>query len=170
VRGTNDVRSAELFDILRRAAEVSGRTEFVVIGSQAVHGTVRDPDIDAVIRSPDVDLYPKADYTPIVYEELMLQLGQDSDFHVETGHYIEAVSQTLARFPEGWEDRATTMQVGFAHLAAGETPVVVMFPEIHDLAVAKLAIRREKDLEFVYDIVRLGLVEEATFKERFRKA
>jgi hypothetical protein len=117
VFGTSDVRSAELFDILRRAAEVSSRSEFVVIGSQAVHGTIRDPDIDAVIRSPDVDLYPKADYTPVVYEELMLQLGQDSDFHIETGNYIEAVSQTLARFPEGWEDRATTMRIGSVRVA-----------------------------------------------------
>lgn len=165
-----NVRSAELFDILVRAAKVSGRTEFVVIGSQAIHGTLADPDIDAVLRSPDVDLYPTSGYTPVVYEELMRELGQDSDFHVESGNYIEAVPVALARFPNGWESRATSKTVGHVTVGNDNRPVVVMFPDIHDLAVAKLAILRAKDVEFVEDLIRLGAVDHDILKERFRGA
>jgi hypothetical protein len=138
------MRSAALFTILRKAAEISGRTQFVVIGSQAIHGTVPDPDIEAVAASNDVDLYPVDGYTPMIYEELMLHLGQDSDFHIETDTYIEAVSTTLARFPNGWEARARRMSAGAVSLNGRPVEVSVLFPNIYDLTVSKVAIRRKK--------------------------
>jgi hypothetical protein len=141
-----------------------------VIGSQAIHGSFRDPDLDVVLRSDDLDIYPRDGYTPMVYEELMLHLGQDSDYHVETGQYLEAVETTLARFPAGWEDRATRTHVGKATIRNIKKDVHVVWPEIHDLVVSKLAIRRLKDLEFLKGVIDLGLIDRETLRQRYEAA
>lgn len=78
---------AQLFELIKKAAEVSGRTEFVVIGSQAAYGSSGE-ELGTIVRSPDADIYPSAGYTPFVYETLMLELGQDSDYHLDSGHYL----------------------------------------------------------------------------------
>jgi hypothetical protein len=141
-----------------------------VIGSQAIHGSFRDPDLDVVLRSDDLDIYPRDGYTPMVYEELMLHLGQDSDYHVETGQYLEAVETTLARFPAGWEDRATRTYIGDATIGNAKREVHVVWPEIHDLVVSKLAIRRRKDLEFLQGVIDLGLMDGETLRQRYEAA
>jgi hypothetical protein len=63
------MRKSEVEAMLLKCAEVSGRT-------------IADPDIDAVGRSPDVDLYPKAGYDErnVDYQELMYHFGFDSDY------------------------------------------------------------------------------------------
>jgi hypothetical protein len=162
----------DVITILLKAAQVSGCTEFVVIGSQAIHGTRSDPEMDVVIRSNDLDIYPTEGYGDrnVAYEELMLQLGQDSDFDLETGTYIEAVSPTLARFPIGWENRALSEFAGSIGILDVNHDVKVIFPEIHDLTVSKLAIRRGKDLEFLEGVVKLGLVDRKTLRSRFQQA
>ena len=103
------------------------------------------------------------------WEALMRELGQDSEFHIETGTYIEVVSETLARFPDGWEARAKRICIGETVVHQNRVPAVAYFPEIHDLAVAKLAVHREKDVEFVTDLVMLGAVERETLIERFTR-
>lgn len=167
------MRKAEVEKLLLKCAEVSWKTEFVIIGSQAIHGTLADPSIDAVVRSPDLDFYPKAGYSSrnSDYEAMMREVGQDSTYHEETGTFIEAVSTTLARFPSGWEDRTTREVIGSIEVAGGEKrEVAVIYPEIHDLTVAKLAIGREKDLEFLQGVIELKLVDKDLLKERYRQA
>jgi hypothetical protein len=165
------MRKADLVAILLKAAEISGRTEFVVVGSQAIHGTRPDAEIDVVIRSNDLDIYPVQGYGDhnLVYEELMLQLGQDSDFDLDTGTYIEAVPVTLARFPSDWEDRALRESVGSVRISGNKHHVTAVFPEIHDLVVSKLAIGREKDLEFLDGAIKLGLVDQHVLFDRYRQ-
>jgi hypothetical protein len=166
------MRKGELIEILLKAAEVSGYTEYVVIGSQAIHGTVADPDVEVVIRSSDADIYPVQGYGDqnSWYEELMLHLGQDSDHHVEANVYLEAVPTDLARLPPDWRERATTELIGSAQVGSESRAVYAIFPEIHDLTVSKIAIRREKDLEFLRGVVRLGLVDRTTLRERYDRA
>jgi hypothetical protein len=165
------MRKADMLAILIKAAEVSSCTEFVVIGSQAIHGTWPDPEMDVVLRSNDLDLFPLHGYgdSNVVYEELMLHLGQDSDFDLETGTYIEAVSETLARLPPDWSTRTLREVVGSVEIGGSRREVTVIFPEIHDLTVSKLAIRREKDLEFLAGVVDLGLVEQSILRSRYQQ-
>jgi len=156
------MRKSEVENLLMKCAEVSWKTEFVIIGSQAIHGTLADPNIDAVVRSPDLDFYPKAGYSSQNndYEAMMHEVGQDSVYHEETGTFIEAVSMTLARFPSGWEERTVREVIGSIEVADGEQrEVAVIYPEIHDLTVAKLAIGRDKDLEFLQGVIDLKLVD-----------
>lgn len=167
------MKASEVYDILLRTAEVTGWTDLVVIGSQAIHGTVEDPSIDAVLRSPDVDLYPRNGYGHnATWENLLLELGFDSEFHINTLHYVESVRVDLARFPDGWLERALTKEIGSIEKNGVQIPVTVTFPEIHDLTVAKLSVKedRPKDLEFMQAGVRLGLVKRDVLEERYRNA
>ncbi len=82
----------------------------------------------------------------------MREVGQDSTY----------------RFPSGWEDRTSREVIGTIEVRGGEKrEVAVIYPEIHDLIVAKLAIGREKDLDFLQGVIDLGLVD---LKERCREA
>jgi hypothetical protein len=168
------VRSQQVYEILRRASEISGWSDFVIIGSQAIHGTIEDPEIEVVLRSDDVDVYPRGGWpeSNAMYEELMMQLGQDSDFHIQTDNYIEAVSATLARFPDGWEERAIQKSVGTFTKNGDECRVNAIFPEIHDLTVAKLVVpvHRDKDVEFMESVVKLGLVDRDILMTRLKAA
>ena len=77
-------------ELILKAAEATWRTEFVVIGSQAIHGTLADPAMDVIVRSNDLDIYPADGYDDanVVYQRLMEELGQDSAFDESTGTYI----------------------------------------------------------------------------------
>jgi hypothetical protein len=161
------MRSSDLVNILLKAAEVSYRTDFVVIGSSAIHGTIENPSIDAVMRTPDADFYPVVALPPQLWESLMIELGQESDYHAETGCYLEIVSSNLARFPDGWEQRAITKRIGSINVKGEAKEVNAIFPEIHDLTVSKVAIRRPKDLDFLQGVVNLGLVDEAVLLTRW---
>jgi hypothetical protein len=170
------MRKDDVVALLLKAAEVSARTEFVIIGSQAIHGTIPDPDLDVVTRSTDVDLYPVGGYGErfMVFQDLMLHLGQDSDYHIETDVYLEAVQPDLARFPAGWEARVTRECIGSVEIAGVRKEVTVVFPEIHDLTVSKLAVGvefgRDKDIEFLDGVVRLGLVKREILHDRYPHA
>jgi hypothetical protein len=131
-----------------------------------------DPGLDVVARSNDLDMYPELGYDSqnFVYEELMVHLGQDSDFDSETGTYLEAVPVTLARFPKDWQSRAIRESIGSVTIGGSLRPVNAIYPEIHDLTVSKVAIRRQKDLEFLEGVVRLGLVDKATLRDRYQQA
>ncbi len=164
------MKAEQVYSILRRAADVTGWTEFVVIGSQAIHGTIENPDIREVIRSNDVDIYPKGGYgaNNAMWETVLVELGQDSDYHLETDTYVEAVPPTLARLPCGWLDRAIIKNIGSIGFGNGRRPINLYFPEIHDLVVSKIMIgvHREKDRAFLNAVVRLGLVNRETLEER----
>jgi hypothetical protein len=79
------VRRQQLYNILLR--ELSHRTEFIVIGSQALYGAVEEDELNiaTVINSNDVDFYPVLPVGAATWEELILELGQDSDFAVMRG-------------------------------------------------------------------------------------
>jgi hypothetical protein len=82
----------------------------------------------------------------------MREVGQDSTY----------------RFPSGCEDWTSREVIGTIEVRGGEKrEVAVIYPEIHDLIVAKLAIGREKDLDFLQGVIDLGLVD---LKERYREA
>jgi hypothetical protein len=53
------VRAHELDHILGAAANVTGQEEFVVIGSQAILGSIDEPPRD-LLQSMEADLYPLA--------------------------------------------------------------------------------------------------------------
>lgn len=80
------VRRHELEHIIRAAAEITNRYEFVVIGSQSILGSVPNPPRECVMSM-------EADIFPMDAEELSDKIdgaiGEGSTFHEEFGYYAQ---------------------------------------------------------------------------------
>jgi hypothetical protein len=139
----------QLRHILRAAAAVTGENVFVVIGSQAILGS--HPDAPKSLRkSVEGDTYPKNH--PDKSIEVDGAIGELSPFHQEFGYYAHGVSPETATLPDGWEQRLVELQVNDA---AGTVGLCL---EKHDLAFSKLAAGREKDIEFILELLKHRLI------------
>lgn len=139
----------QLRHILRAAAGATGEKVFVVIGSQAILGS--HPDAPRSLRkSVEGDTYPKNN--PAKAIEVDGVIGELSPFHREFGYYAHGVSPETATLPEGWEQRLVELQVNDPGGTIG------LCLEKHDLAFSKLAAGREKDIEFVRELLKHRLI------------
>src|SRR5690606_36843266 len=118
---------------------------------------VPDPPKGALAATRDVDNIPPFDDERLA-DALSWVLGEGSDFDIEHGYYVQGVSwTTLLYAPKDWHLRALPVRVDrYTRLC--------MAP--HDLTLSKLSAGCEKDLEFVQDVARLGLIQRATLLER----
>jgi hypothetical protein len=141
------MKKQQVDHILRAAGEITGKKQFVIIGSQSLHG--KHPDLpDEILRSFQVDLIAKQNPDRT---EWLNSIGQDSPFHVVHGYYADPVDETTATLPKGWKGR-------LVNLAAGDTQgVSALCLEPHDLAIAKYIARREKDVVFTRELARRGI-------------
>jgi hypothetical protein len=142
------MKKQQVDHVLRAAGRITGEKQFVIIGSQSLHG--KYPDLaDAIVRSAEVDLIAssKPDRT-----EFLNEIGVDSPFHQQFGYYADPVDATTATLPRGWRNR-------LVHLPPGDTEGVMgLCLDPHDLAIAKYVARREKDIVFTRELARQGLV------------
>ena len=140
------MKKRQVDHILRAAGEITGEKEFIIIGSQALHGKFPDAP-DTIVRSAEVDLIAKkiADRT-----EWLNAIGQDSQFHETFGYYADPVDENTAKLPKGWKGRLVNLPEG----DTGGVRGLCLDP--HDLAIAKYVARREKDLEFTRELARRG--------------
>jgi len=134
--------------VLRAAGRITGGKQFIIIGSQSLHG--KYPDVaDDILRSFEVDIIAKRDPSR---SEWLNVIGQDSNFHEQFGYYADPVDENTAVLPKGWKAR-------LVNLPEGETDGVRgLCLDPHDLALAKYAAGREKDLVFTRELVLRGLV------------
>ena len=128
---------------------MTSEKQFVIIGSQSLHG--KYPDLpDDIVLSAEVDLIAskRPDRT-----EWLNAIGAYSPFHESFGYYADPVDEKAATLPKGWKGR-------LINLPPGETEGVRgLCLDPHDLAIAKYVARREKDLAFNRELARRGLVE-----------
>jgi hypothetical protein len=146
------MKKRQLDHILRAAGGITGQKQFVIVGSQALHG--KYPDLaDKIVMSAEVDLFAprQPDAT-----ELLNEIGVDSPFHATYGFYADPVDEATAILPKGWKGR-------LVNLPAGDTGGVKgLCLEPHDLALSKYAIQpapRDKDKTFTRELARRGLVD-----------
>jgi hypothetical protein len=148
------MKKQQLDHILRAAGQITGQKQFVIVGSQALHG--KYPNVaDTIVRSAEVDLFAprQPDAT-----ELLNEIGVDSPFHTTHGFYADPVDETTAVLPKGWKGR-------LVNLPAGETGGVTgLCLEPHDLAISKYVARRDKDRTFTRELARRGLVDRAKLR------
>ena len=131
--------------ILRAAGEITGERQFIIVGSQALHGLF--PDVPPVVRSAEIDLVAKPNADRARWLDA---IGHDSPFHESFGYYADPVDETTAKLPKGWKARLVA-------LAAGDTGGVRgLCLDPHDLAISKYIARREKDLLFTKELARRG--------------
>ena len=126
----------QLEHVIRAAAGITGATEIIVIGSQAVLGQFPNAPADLLV-SIEVDVFTFRN--PSDAELIDGSIGEGSPFHQTFGYYAHGVAEETAILPAGWKDRLVTVHNANTGNGFG------LCLEVHDLAVAKLAAGREKD-------------------------
>ena len=146
------MKKLQLDHVLCAAGRITGEKQFVIIGSQSLHG--KHPDlVDDIVSSAEVDLIAKADTSRT---EWLNAIGQDSPLHEEFGYYADPVDEGTAVLPAGWRGR-------LVNLPPGETDGVRgLCLDPHDLVLSKYVARREKDLAFNQGLVTRGIVKRET--------
>ncbi len=120
--------------VLAAAAAVTGEEEFVVVGSQAVLGSVASPP-PALLVSMEVDIYPR--HAPEAAIQIDGSLGDGSPFHNSFGYYAHGVGPLTAKAPAGWQDRLVRREI--PRRVAGKHTAIAWCLEIHDLVLSKCA-------------------------------
>lgn len=144
------MKMAHLEHVLRAAGNIVGDNQFIIVGSQSLHG--KYPDLaDEFLLSFEVDLIAKNKPSRT---EVLNTIGQDSEFHAMYGYYADPVDENTSRLPRGWKGRLVNLKTSDA--ANGVSGLCL---DPHDLAVAKLYARRDKDVEFTRQMIRHGLLD-----------
>jgi hypothetical protein len=139
----------QLEHIIRAASQISGDTEIVVIGSQAIHAQdMKLPPI--VFQSQEADIYPRNH--PERADDIDGAIGELSTFHHTYGYYAHGVSPQTATLPVGWEQRLIRLATPNT---GGATALCL---DAHDLVLSKYAAGRDKDLAFNQALVQHGCV------------
>ena len=144
------MKKQQVDHVLRAAGRITGERRFIIIGSQALHG--KHPDLaDEILTSFEVDLLAseRTDRT-----EWLNVIGVDSPFHETYGYYADAVDTATATLPKGWKGRLVGLPPGDTDGVRG------LCLDPHDLAIAKYAAFREKDLVFTRELARRGIVSQ----------
>ena len=141
--------------VLRAAGVITGEKQFIIIGSQSLHGKYPDAP-DDIVRSVEVDLIAakNADRT-----EWLNAIGLNSQFHETFGYYADPVEESTAKLPKGWKGRLVNLPEG----DTGGVRGLCLDP--HDLAIAKYVARRDKDRQFTRELARRGYVKRARLLE-----
>lgn len=145
----------QLEHLIRVAADIAQDDEIVVLGSQAILGQFPDAPVSLRV-SVEADVYPRNH--PERADLIDGSVGEGSPFHATYGYYAQGVGAETAVLPAGWQQRLVPVRNANTRGATG------WCLEVHDLAVAKAI--AEKDLEFLREAARHGLVRESALLER----
>jgi hypothetical protein len=139
----------QLEHIIRAASQISGDSEIVVLGSQAIHAqTMTLPPI--AFWSIEADVYPRNH--PERADQIDAAIGELSYFHLTHGYYAHGISPRTAILPAEWERRLIPIS---NPNTGGATGLCI---DVHDLALSKYAAAREQDIEFNRELARHGIV------------
>lgn len=155
------MRRPQLEHIIRAATGITGATEFVIVGSQAVLGQFPQAP-DELLVSIEADVFSLRD--PADSDLIDGSIGEGSPFHQTFGYYAHGVSVETAVLPGGWRERVVPIH---NPNTGGGTGLCL---EIHDLAVSKLVAGREKDVDFLAGILRHRLARAEIIRSRLGTA
>ncbi len=101
------MKRAELEHVIRAAAATVNQRDIVVIGSQAILGSLSQPSA-ILMQSAEADVFPKeAPQLSIVIDGA---IGELSLFHSTFGYYAHGVDETTAILPNGWRERLVRLE------------------------------------------------------------
>jgi hypothetical protein len=144
----------EFEHVVAAAAEVTGRTEFVVVGSQAILGSYGQPP-ESMLRSLEVDIYPLRD--PDAADFIDGALGDGSPFHLAYGYYAHGVGPETAKAPRGWQERLVMREI--PPRVTSKRTAVAWCLEAHDLVLSKCAAGRDRDWDYAAEALKAGIVQ-----------
>ena len=129
------MKKRELDHVLRAAGRITHEKQFIIVGSQTLHGRYPDP-ADEIERSVWVDLFAKNH--PEKTENLDA-IGVYSPFHELYGYYADPVDEKTATLPQGWRGR-------WVNLPPGDTEGVLDYVWIRMILRSPSTARREKKI------------------------
>jgi hypothetical protein len=136
------MKKQQVDHVLRAAGRITGEKRFIIIGSQALHGSY--PEVaDEIQKSAEVDLIATQQATRT---EWLNAIGYLSPFHETFGYYADPVDAHTATLPNGWEDRLVSLSPGDTEGVQG------LCLDPNDLAISKYVAGREKDLIFTREL------------------
>src|SRR6266404_2477965 len=95
------MKKREVDHVLRAAGRITGEKQFIIIGSQSLHG--KYPDLpDSLVKSFEVDLMASKNTDRT---EWLNVIGVYSRFHESFGYYADPVDQKTATLPKVWKGR-----------------------------------------------------------------
>ena len=139
----------QLERIIRAASQISGDSEIIVVGSQAIHAQAKKLPLIA-FRSSEADVHPR-NY-PERADQIDAATGELSQFHKTHTYYAHGVGRETATLPAGWEHRL--IPISNAN-TGGATGLCI---NAHDLVLSKCTVGRPGEIEFNREIVRHGMV------------
>ena len=154
------MQRSELEHIIRASGAIADDDEIVIIGSQAILGQFPDAPMQLLV-SMEADIYPKSD--PGKADLVDGAIGEGSSFHELHGYYAQGVGEKTATLPNDWQSRLIAVNNENTNGVTG------LCLEVHDLAISKMIAMRPKDLEFVQDLVRHGMIEKKTLLHRLKQ-
>lgn len=155
------MRREQLEHVLRAASTIVGERDILVIGSQAVLGSVLDEDLPIeATTSIEADLALFDDPADEKADLIDGAIGELSRFHETYGYYAQGVSVATAILPSGWQDRLISLETPDTQPGRG------LCLDRHDCVVSKLVAGRWKDQDFAGALLRGHLVDADTLIER----
>ncbi|MGH8701004.1 MAG: DUF6036 family nucleotidyltransferase [Burkholderiales bacterium] len=152
------MRREDLRRLFARARELTGETDFVVLGSLAALGYTGEVP-PRMAMSVDVDAYNKTD--PARVFDLVKALGQGSGFEAEHGYYLDPISPSVVTLPAGWDGRLVRIEL--------EAGLAAWFLEPNDAAVSKYARMEPRDREWIRAGFTGGILSLPIIEARFQK-
>jgi hypothetical protein len=150
------VTREQLEHLIRASAAITGIEDIVVIGSQAVLGEFPGAPEELLV-SQEADVFPLDD--PGKGELIDGSIGEGSPFQRSFG-YAHGMDDKTAILPQGWKERLILVT------GAGTRDARGWCLEIHDLAIAKYAAGREKDLSYTRALAKHRMVRRDLLGER----
>ena len=132
------------------ASRITGEKEFVIIGSQAIHGAAPNAP-GRLSESMEIDIYPLNNPSKAI--EIDGNMGEGTIFEATHGYYAHEVGPNTAKLPSNWKDRLVKFSTPYM-----EGAVALCLSPV-DLACSKLLASREKDFDFVTEMIHYGFVK-----------
>lgn len=145
---------------IRAAGAVLGVSELLVIGSQAVHGSMAGALPIEATRSVEVDVAIRGDVEGRFADLIDGSIGEASMFHDTFGYYAQGVVESTAQLPTGWQARLVPFDT------PGTRGVTVWCLELHDLWISKAVAGRDKDREFCRALLAQRVVATHVLRSR----
>lgn len=155
------MRLQSLTHLLEAVQAVARPRKVYLLGSGsllAFHPELGEPGQPLDLTSDaDVLLDPISD---AMAETLQVAVGRDSAFMAETGYYADILRPTIVEaLPAGWDSRVKPVP--------GLAQVFALDP--YDLAVVKLLVGREKDMDLLRAMLRLRIIEPTRLRQHFQE-
>ena len=141
----------QLEHIVRAAGSITDEQKIIVLGSQSILGTFQHPP-DALTVSREADVCPMRD--PSKVDLISGAIGEVSLFDSTFGYYAHGLPPESCPLPKGWESRLVPLR------NSNTRGVTALCLAPLDLAGSKLVAGRDKDKEFVTEMLRHNLITE----------